>query len=111
MDVRSGKGQIYGMSEDVFDVAKEKGLKKLRLAKCMKCGRLTPFRPKSKGIQFTAIRCKGCGSIISFGVNGKESSISKRAEVFCENCTDDCRQCPINKLTNEHTFSRKRHIK
>jgi hypothetical protein len=99
------------MPKAVFDGAQEKKLQKLKLAKCMKCGRLNPFRPKSKGIQFTAIRCKGCGSIISFGVNGKESSISKRAEIFCENCEDDCRQWTINKLTNEHTFSRKRYIK
>jgi len=77
----------------------------------MKCGRLNPFRPESKGIQYTAIRCKCCGSIISFGINGKETGISKRAKIFCESCKDDCRQCPINKITNEHTFSRKRHLK
>ncbi len=111
MDFESGEGYIYGMFEAVFDVVHGKKTQKLKFAKCTKCGRLNPFRPKSKGIQFTAIRCNNCGSIISFGAIGKESHISERAEIFCENCEDDCTQCPINELTNEHTFSRKRHIK
>ncbi|PVX24735.1 MAG: hypothetical protein CW716_09420 [Candidatus Bathyarchaeum sp.] len=111
MEDRSGEGHIRGSSKAVFAGAHKKKLQKLKLAKCMKCGRLNPFRPESKGIKYTAIRCKYCGNIISFGVNGKESSVSKRAEIFCEKCEDDCRQCPINKLTNEHTFSRKRHMK
>jgi DNA-directed RNA polymerase subunit RPC12/RpoP len=107
----SGEGHIHGMFEAVSDVVQGKKLQKRKFAKCMKCGRLNLFRPKSKAIQFNAIRCSNCGSIISFGVRGKESGISERAEIFCENCEDDCRHCPINKITNEETFSRKCHSK
>ena len=103
LDLESGEGYIYDMFEAVFDVVHGKKLQKRKFAKCMKCGRLNLFRPKSKGIQFTAIRCNNCGSIISFGARGKETSISKRAEIFCENCEDDCRKCPITKLANEQS--------
>lgn len=112
LDFGSGEGYIYDMFEAVCDVVHgNKQQKRKFVAKCMKCGRLNLFRPQSKGIQFTAIRCNNCGSLISFGARGKESAISERAEIFCENCEDDCRQCPINKLTNEQTFSRRRHNK
>jgi hypothetical protein len=111
MDLESGEGYVYDMFEAVVDVVHGKKRKKLKFAKCAKCGRLNPFRPRSKGIQFTALYCKHCGSLISFGTNGKNQQISKLAEIFCENCEDDCRKCPINKLANEQTFSRKRYSK
>ena len=101
MDFASGDGYIYSMFEAVVDVVHEKKRKKLKFAKCPQCGRLNPFRPKSKGMQFTAMRCSNCGSIICFGVRGMDSHLSELAEIFCENCEDDCRKCPINKLANE----------
>ncbi|MDH5689813.1 MAG: hypothetical protein OEY81_00070 [Candidatus Bathyarchaeota archaeon] len=108
MDLESGEGYIYDMFEAVVDVVHGKKLEKLKFAKCTKCGRLNPFRPKSKGMQFTAIRCNNCGNIISFGTRGMDSHISELAETFCENCEDDCRKCPINKLANEQTYAKKR---
>jgi hypothetical protein len=111
MDLESGEDYIYDMFEAVVDVVNGKKREKLKFAKCSKCGRLNPFRPRSKGMQFTALYCKHCGSLISFGTNGKNQQISKLAEIFCENCEDDCRKCPINRLANEQTFSRNRYSK
>ena len=108
LDFESGEGYVYSMFEAVIDVVHGKKLQKLQFVKCMKCGRVNSFRPKSKGMQFTAVHCKNCGCLISFGVRGKESGISERAQIFCENCEDDCRKCPINKVVNEQTFSRNR---
>lgn len=101
MDFASGDGYIYSMFEAVVDVVHGKKREKLQFAKCLQCGRLNPFRPKSKGMQFTAMRCSNCGSIICFGVRGMDSHLSELAEIFCENCEDDCRKCPIYKLVNE----------
>ena len=111
MDIESGEGYFCNMFEAVVDVVHGKKLEKLKFIKCTNCGRLNPFRPKSKSMQFTTIRCSNCGNIISLGVRGMDSNISELAEIFCENCEDDCRKCPINKLVNEQTFSRKRYIK
>ena len=83
LDLESGEGYIYDMFEAALDVVHGKKLQKRKFAKCMKCGRLNLFRLKSKGIQFSAMRRNNCGSIISFGVRRKESSISERAEIFC----------------------------
>jgi DNA-directed RNA polymerase subunit RPC12/RpoP len=114
LDFESGEGYIYDMFEAVFDVVHGKKPKKLKFAKCMNCSRLNPFRPKSKGTQFTAIRCNNCGGTISFGARGKESRISEHAQIFCENCEDDCTQCPINKQTSilfqENVASNKKQI-
>ena len=109
MDFESGQSDVYNMFEAVVDVVHGKKGEKLKFAKCMKCGRLNPFRPKSKGMQFTAIRCNNCGSIISFGARGMDPHISELAEIFCENCEDDCRKCPISKLANEQ--SHVKHVK
>ena len=54
MEDRSCEGFIRVSSEAIFVVTHRKELQKLNLAKCMKYGRLNPFRPKSKGIQYTA---------------------------------------------------------
>ncbi len=109
MDFESGDGYVYNLFESVIDVVHGKKRKKLKFAKCMKCGRLSPFRPKSKkGMQFTALYCNNCGSIISFGTRGKNQQISELAEIFCENCEDDCRKCQINKIANEQTYAKKR---
>ncbi|MCK5628547.1 hypothetical protein KAI12_03690 [Candidatus Bathyarchaeota archaeon] len=40
----------------------EKGLRKLRFAKCSQCGRVTPYRLKSLKLNF--VRCKACGNLI-----------------------------------------------
>lgn len=104
MDFGSGDDYIYGMFEAVVDVVHGKKQRKLKLAKCPKCGRLNAFRPKSKGMQFTAMRCSNCGSIISFGVRRMDSNLRELADIFCENCEDDCRKCPINKLANKKSF-------
>ena len=109
MDFESGQSDVYNMFEAVVDVVHGKKREKLKFAKCMKCGRLNPFRPKSKAMQFTAICCNNCGSIISFGTRGMDPHISELAEIFCENCEDDCRKCPISKLANEQ--SRVKHVK
>ena len=97
------------MFEAVIDVINGKKREKLKFAKCTRCGRLNPFRPKTKGMQFTTIRCSNCGNMISFGARGMDSQISEFAEIFCENCEDDCRICPISKLANEQR--RVKHIK
>ena len=83
MEDRSCEGFIRVSSEAIFVVTHRKELQKLNLAKCMKYGSINPFRPKSKGIQYTENRCKYCSNIISFGVNEKESRISKRVEILC----------------------------
>ena len=103
MDFASGDDYIYSMFEAVVDVVHGKKREKLQFAKCQKCGRLNPFRPKSKGMQSTAMHCSNCGSIICFGVRGMNSHFSELAEIFCEKCEDDCRKCPINKLANEQS--------
>jgi hypothetical protein len=110
LDFESGDEYIYGMFEAVVDVVHGKKRDKLRFAKCPKCGRLNPFRPKSKGMQFTAMRCSNCGSIICFGVRGMNSHFSELAEIFCENCEDDCRKCPINKLANEQSHVKRANL-
>ncbi|MCW4015015.1 MAG: hypothetical protein NWF06_01465 [Candidatus Bathyarchaeota archaeon] len=107
MDFESGEDYVYNMFEALVDVVHGKKQKKLELAKCMSCGRYSPFRPKSTGMQFTAIYCNHCGSIISFGARGKNKKISEDAEIFCENCEDDCRKCQINKIANEYTRGKK----
>jgi hypothetical protein len=103
LDFESGDEYVYSMFEAVIGVVHGKKREKLRFAKCPNCGRLNPFRPKSKGMQFTAMRCSNCESIICFGVSGMNSHFSELAEIFCENCEDDCRKCPINKLANEQS--------
>lgn len=101
LDFESGDDYVYSMFETVIDVVHGKKRDKLQFAKCPKCGRLNPFRPKSKGVQSTAMRCSNCGSIICFGLRGMSSHFSELAEIFCENCTDDCRKCSISKLANK----------
>jgi len=101
LDFASGDDYIYSMFEAVVDVVHGKKREKLQFAKCPQCGCLKSFRPKSKGIQSTAMRCSNCGSIICFGVRGMGSNFRDLAEIFCENCEDDCRKCPIYKLANE----------
>jgi predicted RNA-binding Zn-ribbon protein involved in translation (DUF1610 family) len=101
LDFESGDQYIFSMFEAVVDVVHGTKSKKLQFAKCPKCGSLTPFIPKSKRMQFTSMRCNNCGSVIAFGVRGMNSHIGELAEIFCENCEDDCRKCPINKLANE----------
>lgn len=109
MDIESGESYIYNMFEAVVDVVHGKKLGKLKFVKCTNCGRLNPFRPKSEGMQFTVICCNNCGSIISFGTRGMGPHISELADLFCENCEDDCRKCSISKLANEQ--SRVKHVK
>jgi len=111
LDLGSGQSDVYNMFEAVVDVIHGKKRKKLKFAKCMKCGRFSPFRPKSKGMQFTAFYCNHCGNIISFGARRMNPQISELAEIFCENCEDDCRKCQINKIANEQAYSTKRYIK
>ena len=106
LDFGSGEDYVYGMFEAVIDVVHGKKHEKLKFAKCMKCGRLNSFKPKSKGMQLTALYCSHCGSLISFGARGKNQKISELAEIFCEGCEDDCRKCQINKIANEYTYSR-----
>lgn len=103
MDFASGDEYVYSMFETVVGVVHGKKREKLQFAKCPKCGRLNPFRPKSKGMQSTTMRCSNCESIICFGVRGMDSHFSELAEIFCKNCEDDCRKCPINKLANEQS--------
>jgi hypothetical protein len=64
-----------------------------------------------KGIKSTAFYCSHCGSIISFGANGKTPEIYEAAEIFCENCDADCRKRPINKLADEAVFRKRREKK
>jgi predicted RNA-binding Zn-ribbon protein involved in translation (DUF1610 family) len=101
LDFESGDDYVYGMFEALIDVVHGKKREKLQFAKCPKCGRLNPFRPKSTGIQSTAMRCNKCGSLICFGVRAMNSHFGELAEIFCENCTDDCRKCSIHKVANE----------
>ena len=108
MGFGSGNDDVYNIFEAVVDVVHGKKQQKLKLAKCGKCGRYNTFRPKSKGLQQTALYCNHCGAMIVFGVNGKTEEISELAQIFCENCEDDCRKCQINKLANEHTFKKRR---
>jgi len=42
----------------LYEAVKEREFEKLRLAKCAKCGRATPYRLKSLGI--TSLRCRRC---------------------------------------------------
>ncbi|PVX24017.1 MAG: hypothetical protein CW691_08910, partial [Candidatus Bathyarchaeum sp.] len=93
------------------DVVHGKKREKPKFAKCMKCGSYNLFRPKSKSMRFTTFYCNKCGAIISFGARGKGDQISEQAEIFCENCEDDCRKCQINKLADKQTYSRKRYKK
>lgn len=109
MDFESGDDYVYSMFEALIDVVHGKKREKLQFAKCPKCGRLNSFRPKSTGIKSTAMRCSSCGSIICFGVRGMSSHLGELAEIFCENCTDDCRKCSINKVANE--LSHKKRVK
>ena len=101
MDFESGDGYVYDIFKAVIDVVFEEKSKKIQLAKCMICNRLNSFRPNSKGMQFTALYCKYCGGIISFGSEGKDPKINESAKIFCENCKNDCRKCQINRLANE----------
>ncbi|HSQ52959.1 MAG TPA: hypothetical protein VLM82_00775 [Acidobacteriota bacterium] len=55
MEHRSDEDHIHCSSETVLVDDPKKKTQKLKLAKCIKCGRLNPFRPESKGIQYTAI--------------------------------------------------------
>jgi len=109
LDFESGDDYVYNMFEAVIDAVHGKKREKLKFAKCMKCGRSSPFRPKSNGMQFTAFYCNHCGSIISFGARNKNPQISEQYEIFCEKCQDDCRKCQINKLANEQ--SRGKNVK
>jgi hypothetical protein len=88
------------MFEAVVDVVHGKKLQKLQFAQCLQCGRLNFFRPKSKGMQSTAMRYNNCGNIICFGVREMDSNFRELAEIFCKNC-DDCRKFPIYKLARE----------
>ena len=106
LDFESDEGYVYNLFEAVVDVVHGKKRKKLAFAKCTKCGRLSPFRPKSKGMQFTALYCNSCGNLISFGTIGRNPQISELAEIFCENCEEDCRKCQISKLANEKSYAK-----
>ena len=55
-------GQNWTIFSSLFDAAKERELKRLRLAKCSECGRATPYRLKS--LDITAVHCKKCGTSI-----------------------------------------------
>ena len=107
MDFESGDVYVYNAFQAIIDVVHGEKQKKLVFARCVKCGRLSSFRPKSTGMQSNALYCKHCGTLISFGVNGKDAELSEGAQIFCENCEDDCRKCQINKIANENL--RKRH--
>ncbi|MCJ7614442.1 hypothetical protein MUO71_06755 [Candidatus Bathyarchaeota archaeon] len=96
LDFESGQSDVYNMFEAVVDVVPGKKSKKLLFVKCMDCGRFSSFRPKSNVIQFTALYCSSCGSLICFGTQGIDGHISECAEIFCENCEDDCRKCQIS---------------
>jgi len=54
--------QNWTIFNSIYEALMEEERKKLRLAKCTKCGRATPYRLKSPEI--TAIRCKKCGTYI-----------------------------------------------
>jgi len=107
LDFESGQSDVYNMFESVVDVVHGKK-KKLLFVKCMDCGRFSSFRPKSKGIQFTVLYCNHCGRQVSLGAQGIDRPISEDAEIFCENCIDDCRKCQISKLVNEQSRQRSR---
>lgn len=70
LDFESGQSDVYNMFEAVVDVVHGKKSKKLLFVKCIDCGRFSSFRPKSKVIQFTALYCSSCGSLICFGTQG-----------------------------------------
>ncbi|PVX24875.1 MAG: hypothetical protein CW716_09250 [Candidatus Bathyarchaeum sp.] len=108
MDFESGDGYVYNIFEAVVDVVHGEKCKKIVFAKCINCGKLSPFRPKSNSMQLNALYCKHCGSLISFGTSGKDPKIGERAEIFCENCQDDCRKCQINKIANENLRKKRR---
>jgi DNA-directed RNA polymerase subunit RPC12/RpoP len=107
LDFESGDDYVYNVFEALIDVVHGEKTKKLQMAKCLKCGRLNSFRPKSKSMQLIALYCKHCGSMISFGIRGKDPKFGESAEIFCENCEDDCRKCHINKLANENLHKRR----
>ncbi|MFA5363860.1 MAG: hypothetical protein WC325_01595 [Candidatus Bathyarchaeia archaeon] len=108
MDFEPEQKEVYNMFEALVDVVHGEKTEKLKLAKCTQCERFNTFRPKSKGMKSTAFYCNHCGSIICFGTNGKTAEIHESAEIFCENCEDDCRKCQINKLADETVFRKRR---
>jgi len=58
--------QKWTIFQSIHEAAKEREsgrLKKLRLAKCSECGRVTPYRLKSLE-EITLIRCRRCGTSI-----------------------------------------------
>ena len=50
----------YNIFSALVDTIHKKDQKKLRFAKCNKCGRLTPFRLISTST--VTVKCKKCGS-------------------------------------------------
>jgi formylmethanofuran dehydrogenase subunit E len=57
------KLNIFGF---LHDAMKEKALKKLRFAKCDKCGLFTPYRLKH--VTNNTVICKKCGASIKLNI-------------------------------------------
>ena len=55
--------QEYTIFTALFETIQDRKHRKLRFAKCLECGRLTPYRLKS--IESSKVICKRCKSPIS----------------------------------------------
>lgn len=53
----------YNIFSALVETIHNKEMKKLRFAKCKKCGRLTPFRLNST--RFVTVQCKKCGNNVT----------------------------------------------
>ena len=61
--VKDAVSQKYTIFSALLETIRDKDGKKLRFAKCLECGRLTPYRLES--VKLLLVICKSCGHPIS----------------------------------------------